>query len=75
MKNLVSASLVALFSLWAGLPMARACAWCRPRVEAGIHDAAYGQRLLLVLLPVALLLAVGLGIFFWDKRWLRYGSR
>ena len=75
MKNLVSTLLVALFSLSGALPMARACTWCRPRVEAGIHDAAYGQRLLLVLLPVALLLAVGLGLFFWDKRWLRYGSR
>ncbi|MBO2011883.1 hypothetical protein [Hymenobacter negativus] len=75
MKNLVSALLVALFSLLAALPKAQACAWCRPRVEAGIHDAAYGQRLLLVLLPVALLLAAGLGLFFWDKRWLRYGTR
>jgi len=75
MKKLVSALLVALFSLSAALPTALACAWCRPRVEAGIHDAAYGQRLLLVLLPVALVLLLGVGLFFWDKRAARHAIR
>jgi hypothetical protein len=37
---------------------------CRPRVEAGIHNGAYTANLLLVLLPVALLLLGGLGLFF-----------
>lgn len=74
MKNLVSALLAALFSLSTAFQV-QACAWCRPRVEAGIHDAAYGHRLLLVLLPGVLLLAGGLALFFWDKRWLRYGPR
>ena len=48
-----------------GLPaaVAEACAVCRPRVAAGIHDAAYPVNLLLVLLPVALLLG-GVGLFF-----------
>jgi hypothetical protein len=45
-------------------PAARACAVCRPKVQAGIHNAAYSANLLLVLLPVALLLALGLAVFF-----------
>jgi hypothetical protein len=44
-----------------------ACAWCRPRVQAGIHNAAYSANLALVLLPVAVLLALGVGLFYWDR--------
>lgn len=43
---------------------AHACAVCRPRVQAGIHNAAYAANLLLVLLPVAVLLLGGLALFF-----------
>ena len=47
------------------LPVAAsACAVCRPRVQAGIHNSAYVPNLILVLLPVALLLLGGLGLFF-----------
>lgn len=46
---------------------ASACPVCRPKVAAGIHNAHYSQNLLLVLLPVALLLVLGLGLFYWDK--------
>ena len=56
-----------LFLLLLGLclgPAAWGCAVCRPRVEAGIHNGAYTANLLLVLLPVALLLLGGLGLFF-----------
>lgn len=45
-------------------PATRACAVCRPKVRAGIHNAAFSANLLLVLLPVALLLALGLALFF-----------
>ena len=41
-----------------------ACTVCRPRVQAGIHNEAYAANLLLVLLPVALLLLGGVGVFF-----------
>lgn len=54
-----------LASLWAA--QAGACPWCRPRVQAGIYTAAYPTTAWLVLLPVALLLAVGLGVFYWDR--------
>ena len=44
-----------------------ACPVCRPKVAAGIHNAQYTQHLLLVLLPAVLLLALGLGLYYWDK--------
>jgi hypothetical protein len=50
--------------LWLPAAVANACAVCRPRVQAGIHNAAYSANLLLVLLPVAVLLLGGLGLFF-----------
>lgn len=59
--------------LGGGLPnLATACPWCRPRVQAGIYTPAYSANLLLVLLPVALLLALGVGIFYWDKLRLHF---
>jgi hypothetical protein len=58
--------LTLLVSLWLA-PAAWACPWCRPRVRAGIYTPAYTANVLLVLLPVALLLALGLALFYWDK--------
>ena len=55
-----------LCSLGAG-PAAWACPWCRPRVQAGIYTPAYTANALLVLLPVAVLLALGVALFYWDK--------
>ncbi|MFD1872036.1 hypothetical protein [Hymenobacter bucti] len=52
-------------SLWAA--PAGACPWCRPRVQAGIYTPAYPTNVLLVLLPVAVLLALGVALFYWDK--------
>lgn len=49
------------------MPLAWACPWCRPRVRAGIYTPAYPTNVLLVLLPVAILLALGVGVFYWDK--------
>jgi hypothetical protein len=48
-------------------PAAWACPWCRPRVQAGIYTPAYSANVLLVLLPVAVLLAVGVSVYYWDK--------
>jgi hypothetical protein len=50
-----------------GVAGAGACPWCRPRVHAGIYTPAYTTNALLVLLPVAVLLALGVGVFYWDK--------
>lgn len=41
-----------------------ACRVCRPRVQATIHAPDYTQNILLVLLPVALVLLLGIGLFF-----------
>lgn len=49
------------------MPLAWTCPWCRPRVRAGIYTPAYPTNVLLVLLPVALVLALGVGVFYWDK--------
>ncbi len=57
--------LLLLASLWAA--SAWACPWCRPRVQAGIHTPAYPTTVALVLLPIAVLLALGLGVYFWDR--------
>ena len=48
-------------------PATWACPWCRPRVRAGIYTPAYSANVLLVLLPVAVLLAVGVAVYYWDK--------
>jgi len=48
-------------------PAAWACPWCRPRVQAGIYTPAYTTNVLLVLLPVAVLLVLGVTLFYWDK--------
>jgi hypothetical protein len=48
-------------------PQLWACPWCRPRVRAGIYTPAYSTNVLLVLLPVAVLLALGVVLFYWDK--------
>ena len=48
-----------------------ACRVCRPRVQAGIHTADYQANLLVLLLPVALLLGLGLALYFaptWRRR-------
>ena len=42
-----------------------ACRVCRPRVQAAIHGPDYSVQLALLLLPVGVVLAVGLGVFFW----------
>jgi hypothetical protein len=57
--------LTLLASLWAA--GAGACPWCRPQVRAGIYTPAYATNALLVLLPVAVLLALGITLFYWDK--------
>jgi hypothetical protein len=49
------------------VPAAGACPWCRPKVQAGIYTPAYSTNMLLVLLPVAVLLAVGVAVYYWDK--------
>jgi hypothetical protein len=69
MKILITFLLSGLLLL---LPaVASACAICRPKVQAAIHNADYSVNMLLLLLPVALLLAVGVGLYYADALWAR----
>ncbi|WP_400194131.1 hypothetical protein [Hymenobacter sp. B81] len=43
-----------------------ACTVCRPRVQAAIYQPNYAQNLGLLLVPVALLLALGAGVYFFE---------
>ena len=43
-----------------------ACAICRPKVQATIHNADYSVNVALLLLPVAVLLLLGLGLYYAD---------
>ncbi len=56
---------------WLATP-AWACRVCRPRVQATIHAPDYGHNLLLILLPVAVLLLLGVALFFADALTRRF---
>jgi hypothetical protein len=69
MRLLITCWLSSLFGL---LPaVASACAVCRPKVQAAIHNADYSVNVALLLLPVALLLTVGVGLYYADVLWAR----
>lgn len=50
--------------LLATATLAQACPVCRPKVQAAIFGPHYLGTALLVLLPVLLLAAAGLGLYF-----------
>jgi hypothetical protein len=52
------------WALWLSSSPAWACRVCRPRVQATIHTAEYTGNLLVLLLPIGLLLAGGVGLYF-----------
>jgi hypothetical protein len=60
--------------VWLVPTAATACAVCRPKVQAAIHNADYSVNVALLLLPVALLLAVGVGLYYADALWARVRS-
>jgi hypothetical protein len=62
MKNLLVGLLTVTLSLISSL--AWACRVCRPRVQATIHTPDYTGNLLVLLLPIAVLLAGGVGLYF-----------
>lgn len=62
MKNLLAGIL--LLALCLTGPAAWACRVCRPRVQATIHASDYSGNLLVLLLPIGILLAGGLGLYF-----------
>ncbi len=53
-----------MWALWLSSLPTWACRVCRPRVQATIHTPDYTDNLLVLLLPIALLLASGVGLYF-----------
>ena len=43
---------------------ASACAECRARVKDGIFDQSFGANLFVVLLPIAIIVAVGITLYY-----------
>jgi hypothetical protein len=69
MKVLITCLLSSLLGMLPAL--ASACAVCRPKVQAAIHNADYSVNVGLLLLPLALLLIVGVGLYYADAIWAR----
>lgn len=61
--------------LLAGTPVF-ACNVCRPAVQAQVYNRDFPVNLLVMVFPVALILALGLGVLFWDPmvRLVRHGK-
>jgi hypothetical protein len=65
MNALLIRALMGLFLL--GPTVGFACPVCRPKVKAAIYNAHYADTLGLLLLPIAVLLAVGLGLYWFGS--------
>ena len=61
MSKLLFSTLVALVGLAGNV---QACAICRPKVQAAIHNQHYAANALLMLLPILLLIGGGLLLYF-----------
>ena len=61
MKRLIIA--FALVCFWLSNAPASACPGCRPTVEAGVYNGQFVANLGVLLLPLALLCAVGVAIY------------
>ena len=44
----------------------QACPSCRPLVKSGVYNSDFGSNLLVLLLPIAVLAAIGFGLYFSD---------
>ena len=69
MRALLMRALAALVLL--APTLGEACPVCRPRVQAAIHTPDYAANVALLLLPVAILLALGVGLYWADRLWPR----
>lgn len=44
-----------------------ACPLCRAQVESGIYDQNFFDNLLMIVLPIVVITAIGLGLYHGDK--------
>jgi H+/Cl- antiporter ClcA len=66
MKSILRGILVGII-LQALAVTASACPECRAQVKGGIYDQDFSVNLLLLLLPVIVLVAIGVGLYFADE--------
>lgn len=66
MKSILRSVLVGII-LQTLAATASACPECRARVKGGIYDQDFSVNLLVLLLPVIVLVAVGVGLYFADE--------
>jgi hypothetical protein len=67
--------MLALAALLLTPTLGEACPACRPRVQAAIHTPDYAANVALLLLPVAILLVLGVGLYWADRLWPRPVAR
>lgn len=46
---------------------ASACPECRAQVKSGIYDGSFGTNLFVILLPIIVIVAVGIGSYYADE--------
>lgn len=63
MKTTIFLAATAL--LTSGAPL-WACPSCAPLVKSGVYNSDFGSNLLVLLLPIAILAAIGAGLYFSD---------
>ena len=73
MRALLMRALAALVLL--APTLGEACPVCRPRVQAAIHTPDYAANVALLLLPVGILQALGLALYWADQLWPRPVAR
>ena len=55
-------ALLVIFTLTAS-----ACPECRAQVKSGIYNQSFGFNLFIILLPMVVIVAVGIGLYYADK--------
>lgn len=64
LKHIVAG--VCALTLFANGTALWACTRCRPQVESGVYNGDFIATLFVLLLPLAVLLVIGLGLYFSD---------
>lgn len=64
MKSIVF--ILTLAAMPGGGAAAWACPRCRPFVNAGVYNPHFGGHLLVMLLPIAVIFAIGFGLYWID---------
>ena len=66
MKNTVKNKLAVIFPLSLLTETLSACPLCRAQAAAGIYNSYFGAHFFLMLLPILILAAIGIGLYYVD---------